>query len=169
MQRPAIEVERVRLANDVRGFARRACPVCTRVFKVRSGRSEDRLVQAVFVANLRHANAEELPGPPRRFCPYCAHAAPADAFLTTAQRAYIEAHAKWTAASVQQVQLRDVARGRCQPTFVPVAPSPEVAAPPAEPDDLRSARVVCCAEELKLDGAWRGPFYCHHCRARQGG
>lgn len=170
MEGQSIVVEPVALASDARGFVRRTCPTCARTFKVAAGRAEEPVVQAVFVAALQHANVEELAGPPRRFCPYCGHGAAADAFLTPAQRRYIEARAKDVAGSLRWGMLRQLAHeGRRAPTFVPLRPGPDHApSPPPEPDDLQTARALCCGEAIKLKPTWREPFYCHHCRARQG-
>jgi hypothetical protein len=166
-----IEESRLDLAHDGRGFVRRGCPVCARHFKVRGQGGEERIVQRVFVTSLAHANVDELPQLPKRFCPYCGHTATADAFLTSAQRSYIEACARSMAGEVRYEQLKQVERhldANPYITFVAVAPSDPPPDPPAEPDDMQQAPLLCCGEELKIKSSWRQTFFCHHCRARQG-
>ncbi len=161
--------EPVQLAQDSLGFVRRSCPQCARFFKVGAHKSEDLLVQSTFVSALQHANADELPGLPTRFCPYCGHQAQASAFLTEAQRGYIVGLAKELAGQVRYEQLRHAERhldDNPYVTFVAVAPEAgELLAPP-EPDDMAAAPLLCCGEDLKIKANWREPFFCHHCRAQ---
>lgn len=171
MGRTGIDVERVGLAQDRRGFMRRACPACARHFKVSARGGEDAGVQTVYLGALAHANVEELDGPPRRFCPYCGHAASADRFLTAAQRQYVEALAKATAGVMRYEQLKQVERGLDKNpylTFVAIAPREGSPEQPPEPDDMQPTQLLCCGEELKLKTSWLQPFFCPHCRARHG-
>lgn len=165
-----MSIEEVELARDTRGFVRRTCPACARSFKLSGGPAEEPAVQAVFAAALRHANADEIGDLVRRFCPYCGHAASAEAFLTGAQRRYIEARARLAAVLLRDVILRESSRpGLRPPTFAPLRAGPIPApVPPPEPDDLRTARVLCCGEQIKLKPSWREAYFCPHCRARQG-
>ena len=163
------DIERLSLPEDASGFVRRACPVCSRPFKVRAGGAEEPILQAVFVHALAHANAEELSALPNRFCPYCGHQASAERFLTPAQRAYIEARAGAIAGQVRYEQLMEVERhldDNPYLTFIAVPPAGAVSALPPEPDDLTAKPLLCCGGEIKLEPAWGQPFFCPHCRAR---
>jgi hypothetical protein len=148
--------ERIRFAHDSAGFYRRACPSCGRHFKLGPPLAEDWAATAVFVAALRHANGDELRSPPLRYCPYCGHSAAADRFLTKAQRDYVEARA------------RHLADGMSHVTSAGRQAWDEAPGPVPEPDDMRAARLLCCADELKLKSSWTRPFFCPVCRLRHG-
>ncbi len=166
------DIERLRLAEDPAGFVRRACPACSRQFKMPARGADEPVLHAVFVLALAHANAQELPALPNRFCPYCGHAASAERFLTAAQREYVQARARATAGEVRYVQLKEVERHLDENpylTFIPVPPEPAPGDLPPEPDDMEAAPLLCCGGELKLQASWRQPFFCPHCRARHGG
>ena len=158
------------LSKDSLGFVRRACPQCSRHFKVNAKPSESLVVQAAFLALVQHGNAEEVDGVPSRFCPYCGYQAAGDAFLTPAQREYIGACAKAVSNAVRYEQLRVVETRLSQNpyiTFLPVKPVDPVPALPPEPDDMQPETLRCCGDELKLKANWEHAFFCHHCRARQ--
>lgn len=162
----------LQLSEDASGFVRRGCPACARAFKIPQQRSESALVQTAFVAAFQHANADELPPLPARHCPYCGATATADAFLTAAQRGYIQACAKAMAEQVRHEQLRYAERHLSQNpyvTYLAVAPPRMPPEPPPEPDDMRTTFLMCCGEELKLGTDWREEIFCHHCRSNQRG
>lgn len=160
----------VGLAADARGFVRRCCPQCRRHFKVGAAHAEELLVHAMLTRLVAHANAEEVPQPPRRFCPYCGHGAGGDVFLTPAQREYLEGWARALRRDVRYEQLRQVESQHTHAlTFRTVAPAPVVLVQPPEPDDMQAAPLLCCGEEVKLKASWRESFFCHHCRARHRG
>ena len=154
---PRLPWDRLAFSQDSTGFVRRACPACARHFKLGPPLAEDTSATTVFIALVRHANVDELRGPPTRFCPYCGFAATADRFLTKAQRDYLEARARLLADTVSLAPPSD---GQ--------APWEEQPRPAPEPDDMRPARLMCCADELKLKGSWMRPFFCPHCRLRHG-
>ncbi len=166
-----LDIQRLHLAEDARGFVRRACPACARHFKVGAQNGDESVIHAVFVVALDHANAEELPALPQRFCPYCGHAASADRFLTASQRQYVEACARTTAGMVRYEQLLEVERHLDENpyvTFIAVPPDEELPSLPPEPDDMQPAPLWCCGEELKLKSSWKQPFFCPQCRAKHG-
>lgn len=163
--------DRLRFATDRRGFVRRACPRCGREFKLAGGGAEERVLQAAFHAYVIPANAEEVPGLPCRFCPYCGYGASADVFLTPDQRDWVEGWARHVEVGVRHERLRYVERhlgANPYVTFVPLAPVEPAPAAAPEPDDMTPVTVECCGERLKLRSNWAEGYFCPHCRSRQG-
>jgi hypothetical protein len=156
----------VHLAEDTAGFARRCCPLCARHFKVRGKAGDAPVIQSAFLALVPHANAEEVPEPPLRYCPYCGQAAAAPAFLTINQRKYLQECARSITSQLRDEQLRYVQQDSTHPTFVRVAPTKREVLPPLEPDDMVSLQVTCCREQMKIKPGWNEDLFCHYCRAR---
>lgn len=152
------------LALDTGGFVRRECPSCGRHFKV-AGREEQGVVLATLAGMVPHANAGEIPPSLRCWCAYCGHRAPATAFLTPAQRVYLEDCARRLDSFVQIEQMRVV-----DPVEAVAIRSPPVPAAirPPEPDDLCAVPLLCCGESLKLKPGWQEGFFCPRCGLRHG-
>jgi hypothetical protein len=123
---------------DSDGFLRRQCPTCEREFKWRPTTGE---------------GGEE--GEPARdggyFCPYCGVQAPADAWLTEAQRALAE-NIIATEVIGPMVSKLGTYRG------------PEKLDPLTEVDDMTRIDFPCHpSEPLKVQGDWRKAPCCLIC------
>ena len=123
---------------DSDGFLRRQCPTCEREFKWRPTTGE---------------GGEE--GEPARddgcFCPYCGVQAPADAWLTEAQRALAE-NIIATEVIGPMVSKLGTYRG------------PEKLDPLTEVDDMTRIDFPCHpSEPLKVQGDWRKALCCLIC------
>ena len=155
----------VALAVDTSGFVRRACPSCGRHFKVKA-QGESSLLLSAFTDTLEHANGIEIRAPGQRRCAYCGHRAPAQAFLTEAQRGWLDHWAKRLDAEVQVVRLR--ALDPFSAAWMQPSPKEPDQARPSEPDDMLPVALWCCGEQLKLKAGWREAYFCPRCGARQG-
>lgn len=159
---------RLSLPRNAQGLVGRECPKCHRTFRVAEPPGEEQPTRAAFVAALRPANADELSGARERFCPYCGHRAPSDAFLTAAQREYVQAWAQRVVRDVRYEQLRLPERTLSQNpyvTYVTVEPPPFVPPRPSEPD-ARALSLVCCGERVVLDSPRCDSFVCPGCGTR---
>lgn len=159
--------ERLELPTDPMGFVRRECASCHRLFKARASALDGALVLQRVVGRTVHQNGHEArEAPQQRFCPYCGARAPADAWFTAEQRAWLDKRADTLGLEVRYEQLAHIERTLADnpgPTFLPVRPEmPECRLRP-ERDDMRCVPLLCCSEELKISDNWLGAVRCFYC------
>jgi len=159
--------ESVALPTDSRGFLRRECPTCHRLFKVRGTKLEGHLVFKRLSARVAHANPHEADWPEGvRHCPYCGVTAPDDRWFTAEQRAFLDKRAETFGREIRYEQLAQIERTLAvnpRPTFVAVRPERSCARLSAEPDDMRAVPLFCCREEIKVLESWLGAVRCFLC------
>jgi hypothetical protein len=167
LRREGRNMEELQLPVDSAGFSRRECPRCRAHFKVRWGGREAAVLAAALARRVTHGNWSEVDGPgARRFCPYCAGAAPAEDFYTADAKRHLDREARRLDATVTWHRMRlphEWLGANPNVTFVPVPPADAVPARPDWGDDLLRIALPCCGEEQKVTDAWLGPIRCHLC------
>ena len=149
------------------GLVRRECAECHRTFEVRAGELDASTVQRAMARRLAHANDCELGElPPERFCPYCGHTAPEDAWLTAQQRAAVEKRADHWLREVRYVQLmqpRQTLADNPNVTYLAVPPEPFAEQALRSAEVLQAFPLVCCREQIRISPGWQGPVRCYFC------
>ncbi|MBU8897408.1 hypothetical protein DRW03_29515 [Corallococcus sp. H22C18031201] len=169
-----LDVARLELPRDEKGFVRRECPACGRTFKTRPSRHDAHAVHRRLTSLFPFENAHESgdsEGPPW-CCLYCGHKAPTDSWLTTEQHVHVERVARAWANHVRYEQLAHVTRTLSQnprPTFVVVPPEDLPGPMPPDSESLRVIPMVCCGEDVQALWEWDSALYCPRCGAHHGG
>jgi len=156
------------LPLDAAGFSTRECALCQAEFKIRWSPRDAQALAAALAARLGHLNGGEAAAEGLvRHCPYCAAAAPPDAWWTKDQRRWFDEQARQLDDELRWRRLRlplDTLAENPNPTYVTVAP--RRAPPPelfADEDELITVPLPCCGEEIKVREGWIGPVRCHFC------
>lgn len=158
-------MEELQLPLDQDGFSRRECPRCHAQFMVRWSEVEEQVLAAAMARRVATAGGEE-PAPRRRFCPYCAAPAAAEAFFPAPIQRHLDTAARQITAEVESLRLRVPEEWlAANPRAEPAAPSLELPSlPPREYGaDLFRIALPCCGDEQKVSDAWLGPVRCHLC------
>jgi len=137
---------------DADGFLRRECPICSRQFKWRPGKS-----------------ADEFLAPDEYFCPYCGLPAATDQWFTEEQVAFIhdEVMEKVVSPSLGELKQSLENLGRVSSGLIEASldvPERQHAPPIFEPNDMRIVEFECHPDEpLKVLERWTEPVHCLIC------
>jgi uncharacterized Zn-finger protein len=153
---------------DEEGFFRRACPLCSREFKVLLKPDElGQLQQLNYLVDGEESEekTDEEDDEKHYFCPYCGQRSPHDEWWTEEQRAYIHVIVSNIAATLLNEHFVRPLRSM-NSDFIKITsnemPQKEAWISP-EASDLTRFDLPCCVRSLKIAEEWTQEVHCFFC------